>query len=417
MANKAFTAMAAATESLGTDIQRKATHSSIWMNLIPRGTYKNGTGFEQTTFTVENSLPTVDRESWTELSSTSLSDGTADGDVGMCSTAWNDTNLGYSSVTYKPESYALRGPIICSTDLIFEHNVNAFLSAYQQELTKRAKYTLENKFQNQYARLAKKVTVSGDGGSAAVTVVDGGYDVEQHTGSGSAGDTTALSSVADDLEQGHLDLLAQELIEGGATEGDSNGWITLDAEGPVFPILIGMEASNKLAKNNSDLRSDLRYGEPNQLLKRIGASRILGNFRHVPCVMPMRYNETSSGNGVYERVNQYVESSATKGKKYTINPNWKSATHEAAIILNPSVYTAEAVRPVTSAAGLNWSPQDYSGNWKWVTGLNNISDSTTAITTGTDPFEKLGRHYCEYMFAMKPVRPDDGMVVIFKRSE
>jgi hypothetical protein len=413
MANSAFDAMAVASESLGTEIHRKATHSSVWMNLIPKSTFKGGSGFVQTTFTAENSLPTSDTETWSELSSSSLSDGTGD-NVGVCDTAWNDVNLGYSTRQYQPESYALRGPIICSTDLIFEHNVNAFLSAYVQELTKRAKFSMENKLQNEYAKFAKKVMLTGSEGTAAITAFAGGTAVEAHTDAG-GNEFAQADPSAVDLEQSHLDLLAQELIEEGATEGDSNGWITLDEAGPVFPLLIGMEASNKIVKNSgSDYRNDLRYGEPNQLLKRIGASRILGNFRHVPTVMPMRYdwNDTTKA---FERVNQYVEADATKGKKYTINPDWKAATHEAAVVLNPSVYTAEAVRPVTSAGGLSWSPQNYNGDWKWVTGLNNISDSTTAVTTGTDPFQKLGRHFCEYMYAMKPVRPDDGMVIIFTR--
>jgi hypothetical protein len=308
----------------------------------------------------------------------------------------------------------LRGPIVCSTDLIFEHNVNSFLTAYVQELTKRAKYSLDNKFQNTYAAFAKKVMLAGSDTTASVTVYAGGTAVEAHTDAG-GNEFAATDPSAVDLEQGHLDRLAQELIEEGATEGDSNGWITLDEAGPVFPLLIGMEASNKIVKNSGDnYRNDLRYGEPNQLLKRIGASRILGNFRHVPTVMPMRYT-WSDGTKSFTRINQYVEGSATKGKKYTINPDWKAATHEAAVVLNPAVYTAEAVRPVTAAGGLSWSPQNYNGDWKWVTGLNNISDSSSAVTTGSDPFQKMGRHYSEMMFAMKPVRPDDGMVIIFKR--
>ena len=184
----------------------------------------------------------------------------------------------------------------------------------------------------------------------------------------------------------------------------------------MFPLLIGMEASNKIVKNSGDAyRNDLRYGEPNQLLKRLGASRVLGNFRHVPTVMPMRYTWDDTAKQ-FERVNQYEEATANGGgKKFQIRSEWKNATHEAAVVLNPAVYTAEAVRPVTNAGGLNWNPQDYNGNWQWVTGLNNISDSSSAVVTGTDPFQKLGRHYCEYMFAMKPVRPDDGMIIIFKR--
>jgi len=413
MANSAFDAMAYATESLSKDIQRKATHSSIWQNLIPRSSYKNGTGFVQTTFTVENSLPTDDTESWNAMSASSLSDGSGD-NVGTCSTSWNDVNLGYTSVTYSPQNYNLRGPIVCSTDLIFEHNVSSFLTAYVQELTKRAKYTLDNKLQNEYCTFAKKAMLAGSDATAAITMYAGGTAIEDHNDAG-GNEFAASDPSAVDLEQSHLDIIAQELIEEGATEGDSNGWITLDEGGPVFPLLIGMEASHKIVKQSGDnYRNDLRYGEPNELLKRVGASRVLGNFRHVPTIMPMRFNWDDSADG-FVRVNQYVEGSATKGKKYTINPAWKTATHEAAVVLNPAVFTAEAVRPVTAAGGLNWNPQNYNGEWKWVTGLNNISDSTTAVTTGTDPFQKLGRHFCEYMFAMRPVRPDDGVVIIFTR--
>ena len=414
MANSAFDAMAYATESLGTDIQRKATHSSIWQNLVPRASYKNGTGFVQTTFTVENSLPTDDTESWNAMTSSSLSTGAAD-NVGTCSTSWNDVNLGYSSVTYSPQNYNLRGPIVCSTDLIFEHNVSAFLTAYVQELTKRAKYTLDNKLANEYCTFAKKAMLAGSDTTAAVTMYAGGPAIEAHNDAG-GNEFAASDPSAVDLEQSHLDIIAQELIEEGATEGDSNGWITLDEGGPVFPLLIGMEASHKIVKNSgSDYRNDLRYGEPNELLKRLGASRVLGNFRHVPTIMPMRFNWDDSADG-FVRVNQYAEADATKGKKYSVNSAWKTATHEAAGVLNPAVFTAEAVRPVTAAGGLSWDPQNYNGEWKWVTGLNNISDAGVDVSTnGSDPFQKLGRHFCEYKFAMKPVRPDDRVVIIFTR--
>ena len=256
MACTAFEAMAAATESLSNEVHRKATHNSLWLNAIPRATYLNGTGLTQTTFTVENSQPTDDTETWSAIT---LSDGTTD-DTGACAQTWTDAALGYSSRTYTPNRMSLRGPILCSTDLIFQHNADSFLSAYVDELGKRSRKTWENKLISEYMKFASKAICTGSGTDSALTVDSTIDEIED----------VAIALTNADLEQGHLDEAAQLLIHNGATEGDSNGFITLDAEGPVFPLVCSMELSNKIATNNSELRSDLRYGEPNQLLKRLG---------------------------------------------------------------------------------------------------------------------------------------------------
>lgn len=396
MACTAFEAMAAATESLAKDVQRKATFNSLWLNAIPRASYAANTGLTQTTFTIENSLPTDDTEAWSDIT---LSDGTSD-DQGACAQTWSETYLGYTSRTYTPKRLSLRGPILCSTDLIFQHSPDAFLSAYVDELGKRSRKSWENQLINEYMKHAVKAIVTGDAADSALTTDSTIDEIED----------VALAAVTVDLEQGHLDAAAQILIENGATEGDSNGFVTLEAEGPVFPLVCSMELSNNIAKAESELRSDLRYGEPNQLLKRLGASRILGNFRHIPQVMMPRFSHDGSK---YVRVAQFTQADATKGKKHVINSAWKTADYEAAIVLNPSVMTTEVVAPSSGAGGVNFDPVSYNGDWQWVAGGNNICDNATA---GADPLKRLGRHYAEYMAAFRPVRPEDGMTIIFKRT-
>tara|TARA_Y100001973_G_scaffold12997_1_gene18145 strand:+ start:496 stop:1680 length:1185 start_codon:yes stop_codon:yes gene_type:complete len=392
-------AMKVATESLSQQVHRQATAQSLWLSAIPRGSYNKNTGLTQTTFTVENSQPTDDTESW---SSISLSTGSSD-NFGACANSYTDVEVGFTETTYSPEQFQLRGPVVCSTDLLFDHNPNAFLSAYVQEMVKRSKKSWENKLIEEYMKQAEKVELTGSGSTSAI-VVD--------STRGTALESLTLSGSAVDLEQGHLDSLAIRLIENGATEGDSNGFINLEDSGPVFPLVIGMEASNKLASNNADLRSDLRYGEPNQLLKAMGASRVIGNFRHVPTVNPVRFTESG---GVYTRVNQYVEGTssnggaATKGKKYNINPDWRTATHEAAFVINPSVLTTEIVAP--AGYGLDFDAVNYGGEWDWITG----GDKIGAVAAGADPQETLGRHFAKYMAAFRPVRPQDGAVILFAR--
>lgn len=394
MATGAFDAMKVATESLSNQVHRQATTQSLWLSAIPRGAYNRNSGLTQTTFTVENSQPTSDTETWSAIT---LSTNSTDV-YGACANDYNQVEVGFTESTYSPEKFQLMGPIICATDLLFDHNPQAFLTAYVQELVKRSKKSWENKLMTEYMKQCEKVELTGSGATAAI-VVD--------STRGTALESLTLSGSAVDLEQGHLDALAVRLIENGATEGDSSGFITLEDGGPVFPLIIGMEASNAIASNDDNLRADLRYGEPNQLLKAMGASRVINNFRHVQTVNPMRFTETG---GAYTRIHQYVEASATKGKKYTINPAWRTATHEAAIVLNPNVITAEIVAP--QGYGLDFDPQNYGGDWQWVTGGDRINAFTS---TGNDPTNELARHFATYMSAFRPVRPQDGAVILFTR--
>jgi hypothetical protein len=367
----------------------------VWLNAIPKGTYANNTGLNQKTFTIENSMPVEDNETWNAVA---LSTG-ADDNFGACADSYGDTEVGFTEQTYSPEKFQLKSQVVCETDLLFQHIPTAFLTAYVNELVKRSRASWENKLIAEYMKFADKITIAGSAGTAAIT----------STTSLNALEDVALADSTVDLEQGHLDQCAIQLIENGATEGDSNGFVNLEAQGPVFPLVIGMEASGLLAKNNDALREDYRFGEPNELLKRIGASRVIGNFRHVPVTMPVRFTH-DSGTGKYVRVNQYESVAATEGKKSQIRSEWRAATHEAAIILNPNVMTTEVVAPA-SYGGASFDPKNYAGDWQWVTG----GDKIGATAVGGDPEGRLGRHYATYMAAFKPVRPADGQVIIFKR--
>ena len=36
--------------------------------------------------------------------------------------------------------------------------------------------------------------------------------------------------------------------------------------------------------------------------------------------------------------------------------------------MNPWVYTEEVLKPVNAAPGMKWKPQDYFGEWQFITG-------------------------------------------------
>lgn len=396
-----FDAFRLATEYLGEELYRRASYKGIWINLIPRGTYKRGSGLTLSTFTVGRSEPTSDSETWVKLTSVSNGGSTP----GACSTTWNDANYGMNEVTYQPEGFGLRGPVICSDELTLNFNAERFLEAYLQELNKRSRRSIENRLLNLYSHFVPKNVTN-----TAFTKYAGG------TGTVPTGGPTltSLAVATCELSQEHLDAVAIELNEEGANEPNSNGWITLGDNGPEYPLYIGQELSQQIALNNSEFRQDIRWGEPSQLLKRMGATRVIKSFRHIINLFPPRFNYFA-GQG-YVRVNTWLMSAGTKGFVADINPSWRAAAYEGVYVLNPWVFTSHIVPPTTSAAGLNWSPVNYMGEWQWKTGGKNITDNDEQSGADCyDPLEKLGRHFAEYKHAPEPIFPQYGRMIIAKR--
>lgn len=399
-----FDAFRLATENLNDELYRRASYRGIWINLIPRSEYEQGTGLVQSTFTVGRSEPTSDEEAWSRITGSTVTGGVTVGASGACSVAWNDTTWGYLERTYSPEQFGLRGPIICQDDLIFNFNAERFLEAYLQALAKRSQRSLENRLQNVYAHLVPKYVAT-----ASFPKTDGGSFTN---GVAPTSPTlTGLPVATSQLTQEMLDTVAASLNELGASDINSSGWINLGDDGPIYPLYIGQLASQQLQLNNAELRQDWRWAEPMALIKRIGASRVINNFRHVINLFPPRYNYIA---GNYVRINTWLMPSvaphASKGNVAIINPQWLTAAYEGAYVLNPWVFHTEIVRPVNSAAGLNWSPKNYMGEWQFHTGGQEIDENACY-----DPTKKLGRHFAEYKSANRPIFPEYGALIIFKR--
>jgi hypothetical protein len=388
-----FDAMRVATESLDKDLLRRASQTSLWMNAITKGKYPVGVGVTQTVFTIENSEPTSDNETWTDITLTN-GEITVGGSGNGCDITYNQAEVGFTEQTYGPRQFGLKGPVICKDSLTFQHQPEAFLNAYEQELSKRAKRSWEFEMRRTYMIFSEKW-------------VDGVL---------SAGASTPISAAdipTSELTQDMLDEVAAALIETDATTPDSSGYVTLSEEGPLFTLYIGMRASARLLKNNEDRRLDARAvmaatgtGSAYDLFKRIGASRAIGNFRHVITTIPPRFNVVS---GVLVQVPTFVMTATTRGKKASLNPNWKTAEYEGAIVVLPSVFEAEIVVPNNGTAWAKFDPTSYLGEWQFVKGAHRLGLDCV------DPLEKLGQHYAEFKYAPRPKFPEHGKLIIFKR--
>lgn len=402
-------------EDLGPTLYARASWKDPWLSIVPRSEYPVGAGLVRSAFTIGRSEPSSDEETWTAIATTSGGQF-----VGSCTTNYTQTFVGYKENTYNPEGFGLVGPLVCQDDLTLHWNSMDFWEKYFQALEKRNTKSIVNRLANIYMNYATKVIPNSDG---SVTEVAGNFATQPP---GSAVDMTGVTTPpACGLTQDILDSQAITLSELGADNENSNGWITQGPSGPEFPILIGEGASNQLVLNNAELRDDYRssfmgWGEANPVIQRIGASRIIKNFRHIITRFPPRWSITDGTNALV-RVPTWLMSTAstdaTKGQVAVVNPLWKSATTapvEGAIVLNPWVYTEEVLRPVNTAPGMKWTAQNYFGEWRFVTG-NDALLGFPGCTGVQDPTHKLGRHFAEYRHAAKPIFPEFGRLVLYKR--
>jgi len=391
-----FDAFRLATESLPNEVYKKAAYRSVWLNLIPREEYPMGTGLVQSVFTIGRSMPTTDEPAFTAITTK-----TGQTFTGTCGDTYEAVPVGFNESTYGPEQFAWRGPEVCQDDLIYNHKAAQFLAAYIPAITKNTETSISNRMAAIYAHYSPKSVAT----SSYPTVAGG-------TGAPPTSPNLTLTQSTMELSQEMLDTTANELSQNGATDPNSDGWIQLGEDGPIYPLYIGQQMSQRLLLDNAEIRADYRNaymgaGEANPLLKRLGATRVIRNFRHVINLFPPRY---TYADGAYTRVPTWIMPNATKGQEAEINPAYLAADYEGAYVLTPWVFRSQIVKPVNSAAGLSWPPKSYAGEWQFIVGGNLINDPPCF-----DPQQKLGCHFASYKHAPKPIFPEYGRLIIYKR--
>ncbi len=386
-----FDIMPTATEYLSNEIYKRATFDSVYDTLINRGVFEPNSGLTHTTFTVLNSAPTTVTADWDAVTLSNGSNG------GSCDTTYNQVNVGFESQTFTPVKRGWKGPLLCKDDLYFDHAPEQFLEGYISNLANFVRLDWDYQLERQYTR------------RVPIYVARSGFG----TPSNASSNLTAPVATSE-LTLEMLETLAAQLIQNRATLPDSYGFVQLTDVGPTFSLNIGMEMSQKMIRNVPEYRQDIRWAEPSLFMKKIGATKIIQNFRHIVNILPPRFTHDGSK---YVEVPRWTNVSATKGTAQDLNPAWlspASAPFEGAVVMSPEVFQADIVRPASAVGSLNWSPYGYQGEWKWVTGPFAVADATGDACY--DPLMKKGRHFAEMIYAPRPrSNPKAGALVIFKR--
>jgi hypothetical protein len=424
---------------IGADIHKRTLHTSAWMDLIKQSPFPEGMGYTQQTLIYDRALPTTGTDgnsagvNWhdiaiTETSSslntsetigTQLLSGAANqfagnngGDAASPATNLAQDQRSYINFSRKLKPYTLRratveSPKISLEDLRYAAHRQDQLRAIMDLMTEATAYTWENRYRDEYERLAGNLVCAQTAGSVVSSIVDGNGDgtsaqaFEDVSVAGSMDLTTSGVGNTDispdaNISNALLDKVYYQNVRKGAGRdayGRENGR-------PVFALVCSSEASYAL-QTESGFRDDVRYNaaKVSELIAPLGVEKSFRGYYHMVDDLAPRYTIAA---GVLTRVLPYTTASGIVAD----NPAYEVAPIEAAFILHSEVMESQIPNPFSGSNGLSFNACDYKGKFNWlnIPHEDKNPDGTTGFFRGI------------LASASKPIKTEFGYVVLFKRD-
>lgn len=402
------TILVAESGRIGPDIYRKTLNTSPWLKLIKQNAWPDEMGQELTVLTYERSLP-ANTLSWSDVTfnGTTGGGGAASGS-GSCLPPTQEIAFAQTARTYSLSHTALESPPICVNDLRYSFRRQEQLRMIFDILTENASYAWQDRYRNEYFRACgHKVTAYGSASGVTLPeVTTTNVDPNSTTATNtlfyaSSGDILPPSSY---LTQGILDRIYMKLIRDGA---GNNPLDRVNAR-PQFGLICSPETSDRIIRENSDVRDDYRYnsGKVNELLAPLGIERAYRGFFHMIDEFAPRYTIVAGGDTKIQRVLPYTSAAATYGNKYDINPDYEDAEYEVSFVFHQDVLESLIPKPITSAGGnTKFDPVNYRGDFKWL----NIPHPTQ------NPDGTMGFFRGVMSNGTKMIRPEWGYAILHLR--
>ncbi len=359
---------------------------SPWIGLVKKDSFPEGIGETISNLTYERMAPAVAEPTWSDVA---VSDG-AEG--GACLPAATKIGVGSTVRSYNLKRRALEGPDFCVEELRTPFQISKQLESILSILTEYALIEWEIRYRHEYARhCGRKVSV----------IAAGPFEKSNANGTFTPTSSDTSTNADANLPQGLLNRYKQKLIRDGAAGsalGKENG-------SGILTLICSAETADRLIFENADIRQDIRWGKPNELLAPYGVERSYRGFYHLHDEFPMRF--TASG-GNYTEVPAFSIAAATKGQKADVNASWETATTEGSVLFDPTVFTARIPKPITNPSpGFKFDPVDYSGHWS----LKNILDRVC------NPDGTIVFHRGILAMGSEPVHPERGVLFLHKRCD
>ena len=426
---------------IGSDIYSRTLHTSPWLDLTKQSAFPDGMGYQQTTLVYDRAIALNDASSeddpdtvgakWadvsnqfsaTALGSGQLVDGAQDaaGRSGLGADTRSFVQFSKKLKSFKLERAVIESPKISLEDLRFAAHRQEQLRAIMDLMTQVTRNTWENRYRDEYEKVAANLTCCLAAGSVTRSTVDADADnasddlfegnVLTSLDLANSGASNADISPDANVSNAVLDKIYYQLIRAGAGNnayGRENGR-------PVFSIVLSSEASYQL-QTEAGFRDDVRYNNAkvSDLIAPLGIEKSFRGFYHLVDDLAPRFEQDpdidgSSGSadtadGTLNAVEPYtVDASGIA----TPNPAYELASWEAAYVLHPEVCEAQIPNPLSGSNGLSFDPINYRGKFDWKNIANEI----------TNPDGSIGFFRGVLASATKPIKTEFGYVILFKRD-
>lgn len=347
-----------------------------------RTAWQNGRGYSVSAVTFERSFPNLATDGWANIAA---SDGDA---ANACLPPVEEVTFGQTTRSYTPQHYSVNTQEWCIKDIQAGWQFAEFLTNVNQALETISEWVWYQWYMRRYFALSgHHLTLNQTAG------------IQDHA---SAYNTS--NPPTSPLTQGVLDHIYMELVrEGGAEAAD------VDTGEAVFTLVTSSEQSKSVLRSDSAMREDIRYATmgmgnnaplvPGMPTKR----RQFGGFIHRIDPYPRRFRLTG---GAYEEVPPFIQSEATKGDKWEVNPAWKVAPYEEFLVYHKNVFQPQIVNTVTNPApGWNFDARTWSGEFS----PRNILHKTC------NPDGQILFLRALFAAAAKPIDPNVGWIGIAAR--
>lgn len=424
---------------IGADIHKRTLHTSAWMDLIKQSAFPEGMGYTQQTMIYDRALPTTGTDgnnagvNWHDIAITETSStlntsqtvgdqplagaanqfaGNNGGDTASPAADLAQDQRSYINFSRKLKPYTLRratveSPKISLEDLRFAAHRQDQLRAIMDLMTEATAYTWENRYRDEYERLAGNLVCGQTANSTVVSIVDGngdGTSAQAFEGVEVAGTMNLTTSgvgntdISPDanISNALLDKVYYQNVRKGAGRdayGRENGR-------PVFALVCSSEASYAL-QTEAGFRDDVRYNaaKVSELIAPLGVEKSFRGYYHMVDDLAPRYTINA---GVLTRVLPYTTASGIVAD----NADYETAPIEAAFVLHSEVMESQIPNPFGGSNGLSFNPCDYKGKFNWlnIQHEDKNPDGTTGFFRGV------------LASASKPIKTEFGYVILFKRD-
>lgn len=354
-------------------------------------------GRTPTVRTLTHELPTAYPTSMTEVA---VSTGTGNPE---CNPSPTTIKRGETHRTFKLYGTSFRTDTVCLSDLKRAEQAADAAAAFERALREYITVWWSDWYRVQNMGMVDNKISTTD--AAFVTFA-----------TSTAADHSGVSGLPDEyLNWTHLDQIYMDLVRRGVAEEYAVG---VTGSGlPVIPIIVSPGYKQRLFRDDSDKREQVKYFNPQSNLAVLGYNGAINGWLPIVDVFAIRYGKSGglstaadlvAANMIYPTVN----AAATVGQKSGPNPYYLSTTRggraecEVVTILPAQVYEAlyETVDP-TSFSGMSFAPQNYVGEFKWINNKTFEGDNDRG---------NLGYYLADIRVTAKPKNPDLGISIVTK---